>query len=88
MGADAGAAGGAGAGGGAVTRLSCCAMKALAAYVASNLQLGHPMPTGIRPLTGSTSNLNRVPHWHSILISMDCPLIRSNKTAVPTRGND
>ena len=41
-----------------------------AAVVPSTPQAGHCTGVGIRPLTGSTSNLYRVPQPHSILISI------------------
>jgi hypothetical protein len=42
----------------------------LAAAVPSALQVGQFTATGIRPLTGSTSNLYFWPHWQTILSSM------------------
>jgi hypothetical protein len=55
---------------GGLEAASCSLMIALAASVPSAPQLGQFTRTGIRPLTGSTSNANFVSQPHSTLTFM------------------
>ena len=61
----------------------CWRMMALASSVASALQTGQLMATGIRSLTGSTSNSKRVPQGHWTLTF----ILRNRRAESVTEGN-